>query len=123
MLGTFALSSGYYDAYYEKAQKIRTLIKRDFDKTFEKFDAIISPTAPILPFKIGEKVDNPLAMYMSDILTVSVNLAGTCALSVPCGFVDGLPVGLQVIGNKFEEEKIIKLAYNYERNRGDKNGL
>lgn len=123
MLGTFALSSGYYDAYYEKAQKIRTLIKRDFDKTFEKFDAIISPTVPMLPFKIGEKVDNPLAMYMSDILTVSVNLAGICALSVPCGLEEGLPVGLQIIGNKFEEEKIIKLAYNYERNRGDKNGL
>ena len=123
MLGTFALSSGYYDAYYEKAQKVRTLIKRDFDKAFESFDAIISPTAPILPFKIGEKVDNPLAMYMSDILTVSVNLSGTCALSVPCGYVEGLPVGLQIIGNRFEEEKIIKLAYNYERNRGDKNGL
>ncbi|WP_369800220.1 Asp-tRNA(Asn)/Glu-tRNA(Gln) amidotransferase subunit GatA [Anaerosalibacter sp. Marseille-P3206] len=123
MLGTYALSSGYYDAYYEKAQKVRTLIKRDFDKTFEKFDAIISPTAPILPFRIGEKTDDPLAMYMSDILTVSVNLAGVCALSVPCGFVEGLPVGLQLIGNRFEEEKIIKLAYNYERNRGDINGL
>lgn len=88
MLGTFALSSGYYDKYYDKAQKVRTLIKNDFDNTFNKFDAIISPTAPTVAFKIGEKLGNPLSMYMSDILTVSVNLAGVCAISVPCGDVD-----------------------------------
>ncbi|XOQ17322.1 MAG: Asp-tRNA(Asn)/Glu-tRNA(Gln) amidotransferase subunit GatA [Sporanaerobacter sp.] len=123
MLGTFALSSGYYDAYYNKAQKVRTLIKRDFDKAFEKYDAIISPTAPILPFKIGEKVNNPLSMYMSDILTVSVNLAGVCAISVPCGNVNGLPVGLQIIGDRFEEQKILNIAYTYEKNRGEENGL
>ncbi len=123
MLGTFALSSGYYDAYYNKAQKVRTLIKRDFDKAFEKYDAIISPTAPILPFKIGEKVNNPLSMYMSDILTVSVNLAGVCAISVPCGNVNGLPVGLQIIGDRFEEQKILNIAYTYEKNRGEENDL
>lgn len=118
MVGTYVLSSGYYDAYYRKAQEVRTLIKNDFDKTFEKYDIILAPTSPILPFNIGEKIDDPLAMYMSDILTVSVNLAGACALSVPCGYVDGLPIGLQLIGNRFEEEKILKIAYNYEKNRG-----
>lgn len=123
MLGTFALSSGYYDAYYNKAQKVRTLIKRDFDKAFEKYDAIISPTAPILPFKIGEKVNDPLSMYMSDILTVSVNLAGVCAISVPCGNVNGLPVGLQIIGDRFKEQKILNIAYTYEKNRGEENDL
>ncbi|WP_234973661.1 Asp-tRNA(Asn)/Glu-tRNA(Gln) amidotransferase subunit GatA [Sporanaerobacter acetigenes] len=123
MLGTFALSSGYYDAYYNKAQKIRTLIKRDFDKAFEKYDAIISPTAPILPFKIGEKINDPLSMYMSDILTVSVNLAGVCAISVPCGNLNGLPVGLQIIGDRFKEQKILNIAYTYEKNRGEENDL
>lgn len=123
MLGTFALRSGYYDKYYEKAQKVRTLIKDDFNNTFNKFDAIISPTTPILPFKLGEKLGNPLSMYMSDILTVSVNLAGVCAISVPCGDVEGLPVGLQIIGNRFDEEKIIRLAYNYELSRGEENVL
>ena len=123
MLGTFALSSGYYDKYYDKAQKVRTLIKNDFDNTFNKFDAIISPTTPTVAFKIGEKLGNPLSMYMSDILTVSVNLAGVCAISVPCGDVDGLPVGLQIIGNRFDEEKIIRLAYNYELSRGEENVL
>ena len=123
MLGTFALSSGYYDKYYDKAQKVRTLIKNDFDNTFNKFDAIISPTTPTVAFKIGEKLGNPLSMYMSDILTVSVNLAGVCAISVPCGDVDGLPVGLQIIGNRFDEEKIIKLASNYELSRGEENVL
>nr|WP_233242621.1 Asp-tRNA(Asn)/Glu-tRNA(Gln) amidotransferase subunit GatA [Sporanaerobacter acetigenes] len=123
MLGTFALSSGYYDAYYNKAQKIRTLIKRDFDKAFGKYDAIISPTAPILPFKIGEKINDPLSMYMSDILTVSVNLAGVCAISVPCGNLNGLPVGLQIIGDRFKEQKILNIAYTYEKNRGEENDL
>ena len=118
MLGTYALSSGYYDAYYKKAQKVRTLLKQDFDKTFEKYDVILSPTAPILPFKLGEKIDDPVAMYMSDILTVSINLAGVCALSIPCGTVEGLPVGLQLIGDRFKEEKILNVAYAYEK-RGE----
>lgn len=118
MLGTYALSSGYYDAYYKKAQKVRTLLKRDFDKAFEKYDVILSPTAPILPFKLGEKIDDPVAMYMADILTVSINLAGVCALSIPCGTVEGLPVGLQLIGDRFKEEKILNVAYSYEK-RGE----
>ena len=118
MLGTYALSSGYYDAYYKKAQKVRTLLKRDFDKTFEKYDVILSPTAPILPFKLGEKIDDPVAMYMADILTVSINLTGVCALSIPCGTVEGLPVGLQLIGDRFKEEKILNVAYTYEK-RGE----
>lgn len=118
MLGTYALSSGYYDAYYKKAQKVRTLLKQDFDKAFEKYDVILSPTAPILPFKLGEKIDDPVAMYMSDILTVSINLAGVCALSIPCGTVEGLPVGLQLIGDRFKEEKILNVAYAYEK-RGE----
>lgn len=118
MLGTYALSSGYYDAYYKKAQKVRTLLKRDFDKAFEKYDVILSPTAPILPFKLGEKIDDPVAMYMADILTVSINLAGVCALSIPCGTVEGLPVGLQLIGDRFKEEKILNVAYAYEK-RGE----
>lgn len=118
MLGTYALSSGYYDAYYKKAQKVRTLLKRDFDKTFEKYDVILSPTAPILPFKLGEKMDDPVAMYMADILTVSINLTGVCALSIPCGTVEGLPVGLQLIGDRFKEEKILNVAYAYEK-RGE----
>lgn len=117
MVGTYVLSSGYYDEYYKKAQQVRTLIKNDFKKTFEKYDIILAPTSPILPFNIGDKIEDPLSMYMSDVLTVSVNLAGVCALSVPCGYVEGLPVGLQIIGDSFEEEKILKLAYNYEQNR------
>ncbi|MTI66815.1 MAG: Asp-tRNA(Asn)/Glu-tRNA(Gln) amidotransferase subunit GatA [Firmicutes bacterium] len=116
MMGTYCLSSGYYDEYYNKAQKVRTLIKKDFDDIFKEYDVIISPTTPSLPFKIGERNDDPLAMYMSDILTVSVNIAGVPALSIPCGLIDGLPVGLQIIGKAFDEETIIKVAYNYEKN-------
>lgn len=118
MLGTYALSSGYYDAYYNKAQRVRTLIIEDFKRVFGKYDIIVSPTTPVLPFKVGENIDDPLKMYMCDLLTVSVNLAGLCAVSVPCGYIEGLPVGLQIIGDKFQEEKILNTAYAYEKNRG-----
>ncbi|MNR36486.1 Glutamyl-tRNA(Gln) amidotransferase subunit A [compost metagenome] len=114
MLGTYALSSGYYDAYYLKAQKVRTLIKRDFDQTFEKYDVIIGPTAPTTAFPLGSQVDDPLTMYLNDILTIPVSLAGVPALSVPCGFADGLPVGLQIIGKAFDESTILRTAHAYE---------
>jgi aspartyl-tRNA(Asn)/glutamyl-tRNA(Gln) amidotransferase subunit A len=116
MLGTYALSSGYYDAYYLKAQKIRTLIKEDFDHAFRKFDVLITPTSPTTAFKFGEKIDDPLQMYLSDIFTVSVNLAGIPALSIPCGFSGGLPVGLQILASPFQEGKLIKVAYAFEKN-------
>jgi len=116
MLGTYALSAGYYDAYYLKAQKVRTLIKNDFDKAFSKFDCLISPTAPSIAFKIGEKTDDPLSMYLSDIATIPVNLAGIPAISIPCGFVNDLPVGLQIIGKAFSEETLFRVAYTYEQN-------
>lgn len=119
MLGTYALSSGYYDAYYKKAQKVRTLIKEDFDKVFEKYDVIISPTTPTLPFKIGEKKDDPISMYLSDILTVSVNIAGVASMSMPCGLIDGMPVGMQIIGDRFSEDKILRVGYTYEKNRDE----
>ena len=116
MLGTYALSSGYYDAFYLKAQKVRTLIKRDFDQAFEKFDLLIAPTAPTTAFKIGEQVDNPLQMYMNDILTIPVSLAGIPAISVPCGLEDGLPVGMQIIGKPFDESTVLRAAHAYEQN-------
>ena len=116
MLGTYALSAGYYDAYYLKAQKARTLIKNDFEKAFSKFDVLLSPSAPSVAFKIGEKVDDPLAMYLSDITTIPVNLAGIPAISIPCGFVKDLPVGLQIIGKAFGEETLFRAAYTYEQN-------
>jgi aspartyl-tRNA(Asn)/glutamyl-tRNA(Gln) amidotransferase subunit A len=115
MLGTYALSAGYYDAYYLKAQKVRTLIKGDFDRAFEDVDVIAAPTSPTVAFKIGEKVDDPLQMYLSDIFTLSVNLAGICGISIPCGFADGLPVGLQIIGKPFAEKIILRVAYAYEQ--------
>lgn len=116
ILGTYALSSGYYDAYYKKAQQVRTLIKRDFEKAFEQVDAIVTPTAPNPAFKIGEKVDDPLQMYLADIFTISVNLAGVPGISVPCGFTsENLPVGLQIIGKHFDEETVLKIAYAYEQ--------
>ncbi|MNI19121.1 Glutamyl-tRNA(Gln) amidotransferase subunit A [compost metagenome] len=114
MLGTYALSSGYYDAYYLKAQKVRTLIKQDFDQTFEKYDVIIGPTAPTTAFPLGSQVDDPLTMYLNDILTIPVSLAGVPALSVPCGFADGLPVGLQIIGKAFDESSILRVAHAFE---------
>jgi aspartyl-tRNA(Asn)/glutamyl-tRNA(Gln) amidotransferase subunit A len=115
MLGTYSLSSGYYDAYYLKAQKVRTLIKQDFDRVFEQYDVIVGPTAPTTAFKIGEKVDNPLTMYLNDILTIPVNLAGLPAISVPCGLSDGLPVGLQIIGKAFDESTVLRVAHAYEQ--------
>ncbi|GBF10770.1 Asp-tRNA(Asn)/Glu-tRNA(Gln) amidotransferase subunit GatA [Tepidibacillus sp. HK-1] len=115
MLGTYALSSGYYDAYYLKAQKVRTLIKQDFEKVFEKYDLILGPTVPTTAFKIGEKISDPLTMYINDVLTVPVNLAGLPAISIPAGLVDGLPVGLQLIGKHFDESTILKAAYAFEQ--------
>lgn len=116
ILGTYALSSGYYDAYYKKAQQVRTLIKQDFDKAFEKVDAIVTPTTPTPAFKAGEKTDDPLQMYLADIFTISVNLAGVPGISIPCGFTsNNLPVGLQIIGKQFDEETILKISYAYEQ--------
>lgn len=115
MLGTYALSSGYYDAYYLKAQKVRTLVKTDFDKAFEKYDVIIAPTAPTPAFRIGEKTGDPLKMYMSDVCTIPVNMAGLPAISIPCGFSGGLPIGLQIIGKPFDEATVIRAAYTFEQ--------
>jgi len=116
MLGTYALSAGYYDAYYLKAQRVRALIKQDFDEAFQRCDAIVTPTAPTTAFKIGEKIADPLQMYLSDIYTISVNLAGLPALSLPCGFDgDGMPIGLQIIGKHFDEATVLRLAHAYEQ--------
>ncbi|MDY6875393.1 MAG: Asp-tRNA(Asn)/Glu-tRNA(Gln) amidotransferase subunit GatA [Chloroflexota bacterium] len=116
MLGTYTLSAGYYDAYYLKAQKVRTLIKADFDAAFEQVDVIVAPTSPTTAFRIGEKADDPLQMYLSDVFTLSMNLAGICGLSLPCGFdTDGLPIGVQVIGPAFGEEAALRVAYAYEQ--------
>ena len=117
MLGTYALSSGYYDAYYLKALKVRTLIKLDFDEAFKKFDLILTPTAPSTAFLAGT-VEDPLTMYLNDICTIPVNLAGLPALSMPCGFVNNLPVGLQLIGKPFAEATILRAAYAYEQHSG-----
>ena len=115
ILGTYVLSSGYYDAYYKKAQQVRTLVKNEFNKAFEKYDVIITPTSPTVAFKLGEKSTNPMEMYLADICTVSVNIAGLPGISIPCGVnSEGMPIGMQIIGNKFEEEKILKVAYAYE---------
>ena len=118
MLGTYSLSSGYYDAYYNRGLKVRTLIKQEFEKAFETYDFILTPTAPSTAFKIGEKSDDPLEMYMSDICTVPVNIAGVPALSLPCGFKDGLPVGMQLIGKFFDEATLIRAAYSFEQASG-----
>jgi aspartyl-tRNA(Asn)/glutamyl-tRNA(Gln) amidotransferase subunit A len=120
MLGTYTLSSGYYDAYYKKALKVRTLIKDDFLKAFEKVDVVLGPTSPCLPFKIGEKSDDPMSMYLADIYTVSVNLAGLPGISIPCGSSNGLPIGMQLIGNVFEEEKLLAIASLFEKNYDNK---
>ena len=116
ILGTYALSAGYFEQYYMKALKIRTLIRRDFERVFKSVDVIIGPTMPILPFDIGERIDDPLKLYMCDILTVPANLTGYPAISVPCGFRNELPVGLQIIGKPFEEGKLLRVAYTFERN-------
>jgi aspartyl-tRNA(Asn)/glutamyl-tRNA(Gln) amidotransferase subunit A len=116
MLGTYALSSGYYDAYYLKAQKVRTLIRQDFLDAFSKVDVILTPVAPTPAFRLGEKVDDPLQMYLSDTFTIPVNMAGTCALSLPCGFSgSGLPIGLQLVGSPFGEETILRAGYAFEQ--------
>ena len=115
MLGTYALSSGYYDAYYLKAQKVRTLIIQEFKAAFERFDAIVSPTTPTTAFKFGEKIDDPLKMYLNDIFTMPANIAGIPAISVPCGLSEGLPVGLQIMGDVMMEEKILQIAFAYEQ--------
>lgn len=114
MLGTYTLSTGYYDAYYKKAMQVRTLIKQDFDKAYEKVDAIITPVSPTLPWKIGEKVNDPLSMYLSDIYTVTINLAGIPGLSVPVGLIDGLPVGMQILGKHFDEETLFTIGHAYQ---------
>lgn len=117
MIGTYALSSGYYDAYYLKAQKVRTLLRRDFEQAFEQVDVIAGPVTPTPPFKIGENVNDPLAMYLGDVFTVTINLAGVTGMSVPCGFTrTGLPIGLQLIGGHFQEEKILRAAYAFQEN-------
>lgn len=115
MLGTYALSSGYYDAYYLKAEKVRTLIKRDFDEAFAKFDVLVAPTAPTVAFKIGERVADPLSMYLTDVFTLAVNQAGIPALVVPCGFAEGMPVGLQILGNTLSEETLLRVGYAFEQ--------
>ena len=116
ILGTYALSAGYFDQYYMKALKIRTLIRRDFQKAFKHVNVIIGPTMPVLPFDIGERIDDPLKLYMCDILTVPANLTGYPAISIPCGFRNGLPVGLQIIGKPFDEGTILRAAYTFEQN-------
>jgi aspartyl-tRNA(Asn)/glutamyl-tRNA(Gln) amidotransferase subunit A len=115
MLGTYALSAGYYDAYYLKAQKVRTLIIREFKVAFEKYDALVTPTSPTVPFKLGEKVDDPMQMYLSDVCTLPINIAGLPAISIPAGFADGLPIGMQIIGKPFDEETILHIAFAYEQ--------
>nr|MDJ0819136.1 amidase family protein [Desulfobacterales bacterium] len=116
IIGTYCLSAGYYDAYYGKASQVRTLITQDFKRAFEACDVILSPVAPTPAFKIGEKVDDPLTMYLSDIFTLSANLAGIPGMSVPCGFsAEGLPIGLQIMGSHFNEEMILKVGFGFER--------
>ena len=116
ILGTYVLSSGYYDAYYKKAQKVRTYVKNEFNKAFSKYDVLLTPVSPSTAFKIGEKCNNPLEMYLADICTVSINIASVPAISLPCGVdSNGMPVGMQLIGNRFEEEKILNVAYKFEQ--------
>ena len=121
MLGTYALSSGYYDAYYLRALKMRTLIKRDFDQAFEKCDVVMTPTSPTPAFKVGEKSADPLAMYLSDVFTVTCNIAGIAGMSLPCGFTDGtasdgkpLPIGMQLLGPTFSESTLFRAGRMYE---------
>jgi aspartyl-tRNA(Asn)/glutamyl-tRNA(Gln) amidotransferase subunit A len=122
MLGTYALSAGYYDAYYLKAQKVRTLLARDFEEAFKNVDAIVTPTSPTAAFKLGEKVDDPLSMYLADIFTVTADLAGIPGISIPCGETkDNLPIGLQILGKHFDEATILRVAHAYEAEHGVKN--
>ena len=116
ILGTYVLSSGYYDAYYKKAQQVRTLVMNEFNKLFEKYDVLLTPVAPTTVFGIGEKSNNPLEMYLADICTVSINIAGVPAISIPCGVdSEGMPIGMQLIGNRFDEETILNAAYTFEQ--------
>ena len=115
MLGTYALSAGYYDAYYVKAQKVRTLLKREFDEAFERYDALVTATSPSVAFRFGERTQDPVQMYLSDVLTIPISMAGLPAMSVPCGFSEGLPVGLQLIGPALSEETLLRVAYSYEQ--------
>lgn len=116
MLGTYVLSAGYYDAYYLKAQQVRTLILRDYDQAFERVDVVAMPTSPVPPFRIGERVSDPLQMYLGDIFTVSANLAAVPAISIPCGFTaNRLPIGLQLTGRRFDEATLLRMADAYER--------
>ncbi|HEY9654200.1 MAG TPA: amidase, partial [Crinalium sp.] len=116
MIGTYALSAGYYDAYYLKAQKVRTLIKQDFEQAFGQVDVLVSPTAPSTAFKAGDKTTDPLSMYLIDLMTIPVNLAGLPGISVPCGFdSQGLPIGLQIVGNVLREDQVLQVAYAYEQ--------
>ena len=116
MIGTYALSSGYYDAYYLKAQKVRTLLRRDFEKAFEEFDVIVSPTSPGVAFGIGELADDPYTMKLADVCTIPVNMAGIPGISIPCGFKNGLPIGLQIMGKSLDEETLLRVAYTFEQN-------
>ena len=119
MLGTYVLSAGYYDAYYLKAQQVRTLILRDYDQAFERVDVVAMPTSPTPAFRLGERVADPLQMYLADVFTVSANLAGLPAVSVPCGFTaGGLPIGLQLTGRRFDEATLLRVADAYERETG-----
>jgi len=115
LIGTYALSEGYYDAYYLKAQKVRRLIQEDFVRAFEEVDLIMGPTSPSTAFGIGEKTSDPVSMYLADIFTISTNLAGLPGLSVPCGFVDNKPVGLHIIGNYFAEDRLLNAAHQYQQ--------
>ncbi|HAZ31514.1 MAG TPA: Asp-tRNA(Asn)/Glu-tRNA(Gln) amidotransferase GatCAB subunit A [Dehalococcoidia bacterium] len=115
MLGTYALSAGYYDAYYLKAQKVRTLIRQEFNQAFERFDALITPTSPTVPFKIGEKMEDPMQMYLSDVCTLPINIAGIPGISIPAGFVNGLPVGMQILAKPFAEEMLLRIAFAFEQ--------
>jgi aspartyl-tRNA(Asn)/glutamyl-tRNA(Gln) amidotransferase subunit A len=118
MLGTYALSTGYYDAYYLKALKVRTLVKRDFDRAFEKYDCLLTPTTPTTAFNFGDKINDPLSMYMNDICTIPVNLAGIPALSMPFGMSNGRPVGIQLIGKPFGEGTLLRVGYTLEQSTG-----
>jgi aspartyl-tRNA(Asn)/glutamyl-tRNA(Gln) amidotransferase subunit A len=123
MLGTYALSAGYYDAYYLKAQKVRTVINREFQDAFAKYDVILTPTSPTVAFPIGAKVDDPYAMYLNDIYTIPASVAGLPSMNVPCGLSEGLPVGLQIIGNFFDEGRVIRVGHAFERACGFANRL
>ena len=115
MLGTYALSAGYYDAYYIKAQKVRILIKQEFEQAFERYDALVTPTSPTVPFKLGEKLEDPMQMYLSDVCTLPINIGGIPAISIPAGFADNLPIGMQIMGKPFSEETLLRIAFAYEQ--------